>query len=48
MIPRELTPSRQILPREGVLDSQKKARYDIDGSSREKQQFIEVDINNPI
>lgn len=37
MIPRELTPERLILPREGVLESKKKARYDIDGSSKEKQ-----------
>jgi hypothetical protein len=35
LILRDLTPKRVILPKEGILDSNKKSRYDINGASRE-------------
>jgi len=37
LIPRDLTPGRSIVPKEGVLDIKKKSRYDMDGTPREKQ-----------
>ena len=47
MIPRDLTPKRSILPKEGILESNRKSRYDINGASKEANQYIEVDVNNP-